>query len=101
MNFLIQAAALYQTSLPAYSSHFVYDFIQLSEKKLIRMYIRSPPETAPSNAKSIPKGSPSAPSPRMPSPNSFPLRNQKRCASDVVYSDIMSKPQKEGTGVYV
>lgn len=38
MNFLIQAARLYQDSFPEFSSHFIYDFIQLSEKKIIRMY---------------------------------------------------------------
>lgn len=39
MNFLIQAARLYQTSFPEYSSHFLYDFVQISEKKIIRMYL--------------------------------------------------------------
>lgn len=102
MNFLIQAAALYQTALPAYSSHFVYDFVQLSEKKLIRMYRSPHPATAPSNAKSTPKPSPSVPSPPPPSPNNRPPSSPAACRSDGVSCDIMSKPQKEeGTGVFV
>ena len=30
MNFLIQAARLYENTLPEYSSHFLYDFMLLS-----------------------------------------------------------------------
>jgi hypothetical protein len=30
MNFLIQAARLYQRAHPAYSSHFLYDLVQIS-----------------------------------------------------------------------
>ena len=37
MNFLLQAARIYQHSFPDYSTHFLYDFIQISEKKMIRM----------------------------------------------------------------
>jgi len=37
MNFLLQAARLYQASYPDYSCHFIYDFVQISEKKMIRM----------------------------------------------------------------
>lgn len=39
MNFLIQAARIYADSAPEYSQHFLYDFLQVSEKKMIRMYI--------------------------------------------------------------
>lgn len=37
MNFLIQAAQAYQMSSPEYCSHFLFDFMQLSEKKMIRV----------------------------------------------------------------
>ena len=37
MNFLIQAARIYQTSAPHYTTHFLYDFVLLSEKKIIRV----------------------------------------------------------------
>lgn len=37
MNFLVQAARLYQHSHPEYTRHFLYDFMQISEKKMIRM----------------------------------------------------------------
>lgn len=38
MNYLIQAAQLYCNIDPEYSSHLISEFVQLSEKKLIRMY---------------------------------------------------------------
>lgn len=48
MNFLIQAARLYSNSAPEYSHHFIYDFLQVSEKKMIRMYLFKYPVTNPS-----------------------------------------------------
>lgn len=47
MNFLLQAARIYAESHPALSSHFLYDFVQMSEKKIIRMYPPSHAETRP------------------------------------------------------
>jgi len=58
MNFLIQAARLYQNSLPEYSSHFLYDFMLLSEKKMIRMYLTTDAEISSSRKRSTKKLSP-------------------------------------------
>ena len=37
MSFLMQAARLYQSSFPEFSNHLLFDFVQVSEKKMIRM----------------------------------------------------------------
>jgi hypothetical protein len=56
MNFLVQAARLYELSFPQFSSHFVYDFVQISEKKIIRMYPLPHSATRHSRRRSISVG---------------------------------------------
>ena len=57
MNFLIQAARLYENSFPELASHFLYDFVQISEKKIIRMYSSHDLEIRLSRRRSINAGS--------------------------------------------
>jgi hypothetical protein len=57
MNFLLQAARLYAETHPSLSSHFLYDFVQMSEKKIIRMYSLPHAVTRPSRPRLTSGGS--------------------------------------------
>ena len=84
MNFLVQAARIYADSAPEYSQHFLYDFLQVSEKKMIRMYVLGYPVTNSSRKRSIRSASPSKrPSPSRPTwraaPRTPPSPRSNKC----------------------